>query len=344
MAIQIQRTSWPTKIFTFTARTPKLVGLLLILVALVGRNIVRVMSITKKSKPTQHVSHKMTLFDDKFAAARRHKRDTKLADGCYHVFIDAGSNIGMHARFLFEPSLYPKAWIARKFFTSYFGPEALRDNRDFCVFAFEPNPNHIQRHHEMREAYAAMDWRYHFFPAGVGDRNGNLTFYHVEDDLGFSAIPKKSCIENNLCPQLQVPVYRLSDWIDREIHGRKIPTQAFGGRGYVFEPRVVMKMDVEMLEWILMPDLITSGVLCRYIDAVMGEFHLKLQWYLYPVTFPDPGGNGKDWTLHNYTEAEEFMKHMLGMIERNHNCKTKLEMRDDESHAKDGMPWPKPLT
>ena len=30
----------------------------------------------------------------------------KLADGCYHVFLDVGSNIGNHARFLYEPSLY----------------------------------------------------------------------------------------------------------------------------------------------------------------------------------------------------------------------------------------------
>ncbi|KAL7540407.1 hypothetical protein ACHAXR_012047 [Thalassiosira sp. AJA248-18] len=266
-------------------------------------------------------------------------RREKLADGCYHVFIDVGSNIGMHARFLLEPSLYPKAWIARKFFVAHFGPEDLRDNRDFCVFGFEPNPSHIKRHGEMRDAYSAMGWRYHYLPVGVGDKNGQLTFYDVADDLGFTAIPKRSCIENG-CPQQQVPVYRLSDWIDTEVHGRRIPSQAYGGKGYVSKPRVVMKMDIEMLEWLVMPDLITSGVLCRDIDGAIGEFHLKLQWFLYPVTFPDPGGNGKNWTLHNYTQAEAFMNQMLGMIERNYHCKTQLEMRDDESHAEDGMPWP----
>ena len=70
-------------------------------------------------------------------------RDTaavKLADGCRHVFLDVGSNIGMHVRFLFEPHLYPKAHVARAFFQEKFGPEASRDNRDYCVFSFEPNP------------------------------------------------------------------------------------------------------------------------------------------------------------------------------------------------------------
>ena len=37
----------------------------------------------------------------------------KLADGCYHVFLDVGSNIGMHVRFLLEPHKYPQARIAR---------------------------------------------------------------------------------------------------------------------------------------------------------------------------------------------------------------------------------------
>lgn len=46
--------------------------------------------------------------------------------------------------------------------------------------------------------------------------------------------------------------------------------------------------------------------------------------------------------MQNYNEAEVLTNHMLGMIERNYHCKTKLEMRDDVSHAKDGMPWPKP--
>lgn len=313
---------------------PRLLALLCVLSALVGMS--NVFFLMKTLDPIQQANQ---VADEIIGTTSMHTRP-KLADGCYHVFLDVGSNIGMHARFLLEPSLYPKAWIARKFFVAHFGPEILRDNRDFCIFGFEPNPVHRKRHEEMRDAYAAMGWRYHFIPAGVGDKNGNLTFYDIGDELGFTAIPKRSCSENK-CPQQQVPVHRLSEWIEHEVHGRKTPSQGYGGKGYVTGPRVVMKMDIEMLEWLVIPDLITSGVLC-HIDAIMGEFHLKLQWFLYPVTFPDPGGSGRDWTLHNYTEAEDFMNQMLGMIERNYYCNTKLEMRDDESHADDGMPWPKP--
>ena len=31
----------------------------------------------------------------------------RLAEGCQHIFVDAGANIGIHARFLFEPHLWP---------------------------------------------------------------------------------------------------------------------------------------------------------------------------------------------------------------------------------------------
>jgi hypothetical protein len=57
------------------------------------------------------------------------------ADGCYHVFLDVGANIGVQSRFLLEPEKYPKAKKADKLFSSQFG--TIRDNRDFCTFEFE---------------------------------------------------------------------------------------------------------------------------------------------------------------------------------------------------------------
>jgi len=74
----------------------------------------------------------------------------KMADGCYHVLLDVGANIGMHARFLFEPLKYPNATVAHEIFERQFGPSDSRDNRDICVFAFEPNPAHIDRHLQLQ--------------------------------------------------------------------------------------------------------------------------------------------------------------------------------------------------
>ena len=41
------------------------------------------------------------------ATTRTTIQQSKLGDGCYHIFLDVGSNIGIHARFLYQPDRYP---------------------------------------------------------------------------------------------------------------------------------------------------------------------------------------------------------------------------------------------
>ena len=266
----------------------------------------------------------------------RPRRRTKLADGCYHVFLDVGSNIGMHTRFLYEPQKYPQATIARKVFEKHFGLESTRDNRAFCSFSFEPNPRHVARHEEMRQAYAAMGWMYNPIHAGASDTNGNLTFYNVEDETGYTML-KSSCRKQ--CDAEMVPVIRLSDWIDREIRGRRLPlNNTYHERG---PPRVVMKMDVEMMEWLIFPDLLDTGVLCHDTHGVMIEFHMRSHWFLYPITFAH-SRMGDNYTINQWQDAKKLKdEYMIRMI-RDPNCKLDLQLQDDESHRSDGVPWPNP--
>ena len=37
------------------------------------------------------------------------ERVGNATNGCVNVFVDAGANIGIHTRFLFEPAKYPKS-------------------------------------------------------------------------------------------------------------------------------------------------------------------------------------------------------------------------------------------
>ena len=110
------------------------------------------------------------------------KLHPRLGDGCLHVFIDAGSNKGVHGRFLFEPEKYPDNKFQRKF-DEAFGP-APRDNSEICVFAFEPNPAHVAHQKATESAYQAMGWRYHFIPAAVGDAKERVVFHR---NNGFAA-------------------------------------------------------------------------------------------------------------------------------------------------------------
>lgn len=81
---------------------------------------------------------------------------------------DVGSNIGIHARFLYEPDLYPKQQYSTLFFDKYF-PKADRINRkDVCVVGFEPNPKHRSRLKKLQSYYGKMGLRVFWFFAGVG--------------------------------------------------------------------------------------------------------------------------------------------------------------------------------
>ena len=81
-------------------------------------------------------------------------KDHKLGDGCYHIFLDVGSNIGVHTRFLYEPDLYPDAKTSISIFEKEFGVH--RNNTDFCAFGFEPNPAHENRHKMLMNEYDKM--------------------------------------------------------------------------------------------------------------------------------------------------------------------------------------------
>jgi hypothetical protein len=155
----------------------------------------------------------------------------KLGDDCYHVFLDVGANIGVHTRFLLESPKYPDAKIAAKYFNSIFGENLeSRDPRDFCTFAFEPNPAHRPRHIAFKKAYDAVGWNYWHIPAGVSNQPGNISFYHVdgeETELGFSAV-NRDCKDNPKCREEVLPVIRLADWIDEHVRHRRLPKQVYG--------------------------------------------------------------------------------------------------------------------
>ena len=55
----------------------------------------------------------------------------------------------MHARFLYEPSLYPQQEYTQKIFDKYFPRNSdmtsVSARQDICSIGFEPNPHHKSR-------------------------------------------------------------------------------------------------------------------------------------------------------------------------------------------------------
>lgn len=278
-----------------------------------------------------------------YHAGRR--RQPKLGDGCYHVFLDVGSNIGIHARFLYEPHKYPDSLSSVPAFDREFG--SPRDNRDYCVFSFEPNPKFEKRHSELEAAYEAMGWRYKPIMAGASDRDGNFTFFHsyFEDkewETGFSAFASKTLYGTNATAKT-VDTIRLATWIQDEIQDRLIPDTLYSdnaAQGLQYsEPKVIMKLDIEGLEFNVFPDLLTTGALCNNIHYLMGEFHHSPGNHnYYPINLTSDGRH----VLHHRKEGEQLAHQLLHVVEISETCMTKISLEDDEAYLEDPHEFPTP--
>ena len=290
------------------------------------------------------------------------QRRSKLGDGCYHIFLDVGANIGVHARFLYEPHRYGLSRRAVPIFAQTFGKD--RDNRDFCVFAFEPNPAHRERLQNLSLVYNAMGWRYVPIHAGVGDTEGNLTFYHMHDqhksEWGFNMVKQKKKGKTGV-PEV-IPVIRLAKWIQEEIEGRIIPETTYRTRAMIATyqnqttttnatttssndmvppdyhqepPKVVMKLDIEGMEYVTLPDLLFSGALCNNVDQMFGEFHVRQKW-IFPIRSPGHPGD----VIPHSKSANNTATMIKTLMKQSLHCKTVYSSGDDESYLHDGIPFP----
>ncbi|KAL7532108.1 hypothetical protein ACHAWF_004013 [Thalassiosira exigua] len=267
-------------------------------------------------------------------------RRRKVGDGCYHVFLDVGSNIGIHARFLYEPDRYPESKSSVPAFAREFGYP--RDNRDCCVFSFEPNPKFEQRHLDLEKAYKAMGWRYTPILAGASNIDGNMTFYHSAFEKeawenGFSAVTPKTLYGANATKKT-VKIIRLASWIRDEIEGREIPTNQHSEL-HSNRPKVVMKLDIEGLEFSVFPDLLLTGALCNNISFLMGEFHYGPgNWNYYPIKLTSDAKH----KLHHRKEGEQLAQQILHLVDITENCMTRISLDDDESYLTDPHELPSP--
>jgi hypothetical protein len=251
-----------------------------------------------------------------------------LGDGCYHVFIDAESNRGVHGRLLLEPGKYPLSNITTMF-DGVFGPD--RDKQNICVFAFEPNDRHAPTQTATQEAYRKMGWRYHYMPFGVGDEDTQLTFYRNQDYLGGDeneewgfATSLTGSKEN--AKTVIMNVIDLAKWSEKHIFSRKLPEKNAYNQG---PPKVSMKLDVEGLEFKVLYRMDQLGTTCKF-DHLFGERHV----HEYPQIFGP----------HSLTTKKKMRQYGFQLLKAMHlrpNCPDFL-MADEEAYIHDGMPYPEP--
>eukprot|EP00798_Chlamydomonas_sp_ICE-L_P003238 gene3237-13260_t len=162
----------------------------------------------------------------------------KLADGCRHVYVDMGTNVGHQIRKLYQPELYRQPSATDALFTRYFG----KNRPGVCVFGFEPNPTHAPRLKRLETAMNSEGWRVKIFTGvAVGIKEENVTF--IKDHrwpIDLSArIVKPEAVRHE--ESIIMTTMDIAAFFHKEIIGRYIPDND----GLSLPPAIIMKSDIE---------------------------------------------------------------------------------------------------
>ena len=238
-------------------------------------------------------------FQCQFSPTTIQKSQENILDGCQHVYIDLGTNIGVQIRKLYEPHLYPNAPVL-SLFKELFG----NHTHEVCSVGFEANPLHTSYLREFENYCLRRNWRVKIFTSlAVSTRNENLTFYtepgnEQNNQWGASLEKTLSSQKGNVT----VPSIDIVSWYKNTVVTRKIPS--ISG-----ESRIMMKHDLEGHDLAVLTDFVFRGIYCT-IDLVYGE-HLNA----------------------------EFHKSIAQIRQHSKSCKTKLVDMDDESYHNVRLPF-----
>jgi len=199
---------------------------------------------------------------------------TNELDGCYHVYLDVGSNIGNTVRKVYEPHLFINASFL-PIFDKYFGDNNSRQiggGHSVCAIGFEPNPKHTKGLKDLQNAYEKCGWKTKFHTKTAAAHSyGLATFYSDADEKnyewGASIVKSKKAIK----PIGVAKMMRLSDYILQKVITRKLPNP-LSAEVLEQKPNVVMKLDIEGSELEVLTDLLVTGSL-QHIDFISVDYH-----------------------------------------------------------------------
>lgn len=171
---------------------------------------------------------------------------------CECIFLDVGSNVGVHVHKLYEPAAYAASPYTNIFASNFDSRCASRN--EVCSVTFEANTAHsfrqemLARHNQEKGRRA---WAIH---AAVGPPTGWLTFSDANtlenEGWGFGRNSESG-------PKADVYAISLSEFVLRFL--RK-------------DQHVLVKMDIEGSEYAVLEDLVKTGAIW-YIDSLTAEFH-----------------------------------------------------------------------
>ena len=191
-------------------------------------------------------------------------------ESCEKFFLDMGSNIGVHLRFLYHAAWYPGDM--QDIMTRWLGGSRAEPftRSGLCAIAFEANPEHVPRLTRLERLLRSEGYFVHVnAPVVVYDRDDRLLPFATDGpDVGAGVYnawaarvvpPNASGVTATHVRSLDVARYLKAHVVAR----RARP--------------VLAKMDIEGSEYRVLPHLEEQGLLCREggITALTVEFHAR---------------------------------------------------------------------
>jgi hypothetical protein len=205
----------------------------------------------------------------------------RMGDGCKHVFVDIGANIGVHTRFLFESAFYPGPMQSK--FTPIFGEEVYRSlpsvENGICSFSIEANPLHEKRQHLLEKCYLARGHRVKVFsPMAASDDDTQSMYFRLQENdipvqwggqvwTQHQMDKLRSTYGKTDDTFTEVKSLDVAAFIAKHIKDRVYDKTAGEGK-------VMLKIDIEGSEFRVLPSIERSSLLCKgIVDLIVYELH-----------------------------------------------------------------------
>ena len=266
---------------------------------------------------------------------------------CKHVYLDVGTNVGVQLRKLYEPAKYPKAVNTHSTFAKYF--EADRPC-GVCAIGIEPNPHHKHKLSQLQLRYRAAGAGILILHAAASDADGvaKLALGHETkkdpwEDLGASASEAWAGLKRVGNPkQLTVPVRAVDlSRIIHTIHRYLVANDVGAVPRSPRQGKIVMKLDIEGLEFAVLPSLIRSQALCT-LDAIRIEWHGRF-WDRKVAMAAAAARNlsaPREVGAKAMVALTDAVRKGFRSVFPASDCRTELIEVDDETYMHDRARWP----
>ena len=193
------------------------------------------------------------------------------ADGCYHIYLDFGTNTAVQFHKLYDPGSLPPSDVPgrtiRTKFDQFFGSDAELRRSDVCGFGFEPNPSHRDILRQTTVHYGNKGVRLAIVESGVGTFDGWGVVVsdeaYEQDEWGSKVVPVQP---GTPVPADAIRVINAASWFAANVQRSQRPPQ--GTRA--LPPAMVIKVDIEGSDESVLAMLVASGALCN-VDYVYVE-------------------------------------------------------------------------